>query len=54
MNCIFGAITSRDYKGYTIEGFKDGHFEVDYCGDIVIFDSEEEAEQFINEVSEEA
>ena len=42
-----------EYKGFYIEFniYGTNEFTVQYCGDDIIFDTEEEAKDFINEVT---
>ena len=42
-----------NYKGLYIDDSMYGLITVQYCGDDVVFDSVEEAKQFIDEVTEE-
>lgn len=42
-----------NYKGFDIDDSMYGMITVQYCGDDVAFDSIEEAEHFIDEVTEE-
>ena len=39
------------YKGYDITFDMYGRVSVQYCGDDVIFDTEEEAKKFIDEIT---
>ena len=41
-----------EYRGYYIERnvYGSGEYSVEYCGDDVIFDTEEQARAFIDEV----
>lgn len=41
-----------EYRGYYIERniYGHGEYSVEYCGDDVIFDTEEQAKAFIDEV----
>ena len=41
-----------EYRGYNIEHniYGRGEYSVEYCGDDVIFDTEEQAKAFIDEV----
>ena len=45
----------NEYKGYCIEHdfYGEGEYSVQYCGDDVIFDTQYEAERFIDEITEE-
>ena len=44
----------KEYKGYYIEKdfYGEGEFSVQFCGDDIIFQTEEEAIKFIDEVTE--
>lgn len=47
-------ITSRNYKGFEIDYnvYGTGEYTVQYCGDDIWFNTEEEAKKFIDEVTE--
>lgn len=44
----------KEYKGYSIEYnfYGEGEYSVQYCGDDVVFNTEQEAKDFIDEVTE--